>query len=197
MTKAWWSLMKRQSAPIAQAAASGSSMTIDLRQAPRPQSPGRSVEAPARVAGYTILELMIVVTIVAVLASIAVPNLLAARAGFQISSAGSTAVNRLGEARMEALKRNRYVTVTLDPANRSMTTTTLDDVGQPMTIAGPEFMPSDVVFEIAGAPFLAIQFDSMGRPVNPPQTFTLRHTRSDQRRVLTISSTGRLTVEMP
>jgi prepilin-type N-terminal cleavage/methylation domain-containing protein len=190
--------MKRWVQPIQPTALVRTLMIIDRRLSPPNARPATRQAVAVPTAGFSLLEVLVVVAIVAVLASIAVPNLLAARAGYQIHTAGATAVNRLGEARMEAVKRNRFVTVTLDNAQRSMLTTCLDDAGVPMTLAGPEFMPTDVVFDMPdGAATMAIQFDSMGRPVNPPQTFTLRHTRSDQRRVLTIVSTGRLTVDQP
>jgi prepilin-type N-terminal cleavage/methylation domain-containing protein len=145
--------------------------------------------------GFTLLETLVVLAISGILAAFALTSISAARRGYQIQTAGITFTNRLVEARTQALKRNRPISVTLDGVARTLRTThTPPGGGAPIEIGGPEFLPSGVVFEIDGATSLVVTFDSMGRPFNPPQTFRLRHTGSGQVRTISVLSTGRVTV---
>jgi prepilin-type N-terminal cleavage/methylation domain-containing protein len=141
--------------------------------------------------GFSLVELLIVLAIVGVIISIAIPNLMAARQGYQIHTAGQIVNSRLAQARMESLRRNRQIDVVLDAAARSVRIVVVQ-AGADVTVDGPEYMPSGVIFDAAGTPNLRLTFDSLGRPLNPPQTVTLRHTGSGQRRIITIQPTGRL-----
>jgi prepilin-type N-terminal cleavage/methylation domain-containing protein len=143
--------------------------------------------------GFSLTELVMVVAIIGVITSIAIPNLMAARQGYQIHTAGLNITNRIGEARMEALRRNRQVVVVLDAVNRSARVVVVQ-AGADVTVDGPEYLPTGVIYDAAGTPNLRLTFDSLGRPLNPPQTVTLRHTGSGQRRIITIQPTGRLQV---
>jgi Tfp pilus assembly protein FimT len=135
-----------------------------------------------------------VLTISGILAAFALTSISTARRGYQIQTAGITFSNRLLEARTQALKRNRPIAVTLDSAAGTLRTTFTPPGSAPVDIGGPEFLPSGVVFDLGGATNLVVTFDSMGRPFNPPQTFTLRHTASGQLRIISVLSTGRVTV---
>ena len=76
---------------------------------------------------------------------------------------------------MEAVKRNRQIDVTIDAATRSLLTTVTDAGGVVNTLAGPEILPNSVVYDLGGAANMQITFDSMGRPLNPPQVVTLHY----------------------
>ncbi len=142
-------------------------------------------------AGFSLIELVVVIAILGLLASIAVPNLVSARQSYQIHTSGQLVTTRLGQARMEALRRNRQMDVVLDGATRSLRIVIVQ-AGADVTVEGPEYLPGGVIFDPAGTPNMRLTFDSLGRPLNPPQTVTLRHTGSGQRRVITIQPTGRL-----
>jgi Tfp pilus assembly protein FimT len=135
-----------------------------------------------------------VLAIGGLLAAFALTSISTARRGFQIQTAGITFSNRLVEARTQALKRNRPIAVTLDVAAGTLRTTYTPPGGAAVEIGGPEYLPRGVVFELGGAASLVVTFDAMGRPFNPPQSFQLRQTESEQVRTISVLSTGRVTV---
>ena len=148
-----------------------------------------------RVAGFSLIELLLVLAILGVVIAIAVPNMISARQGFQMRSTSSTVTHRLGEARMESVKRNRRIDVTLDAAARTLTTTVTSVGGVTTTIAGPEYLPAGVVFNLGGNATYQISFDSMGRPMTPPRTFLVEYPGSGLSRTVTVHSTGRISIQ--
>ena len=144
-------------------------------------------------AGISLIELVMVISILGVLTAIAIPNMVSARQGFQMSTASATMRHRLAEARMESLKRNRRVDVVIDGAARSLTTSTTT-AGVATVIAGPEYLPSGVVFDLGGSATTTITFDSLGRPL-APTSFILDYPGSGLSRTLSVLTTGRITLQ--
>ncbi|MDI1308767.1 MAG: GspH/FimT family protein [Methylotenera sp.] len=68
----------------------------------------------SRLLGFTLVELMVVIAIIAIMASIAVPSFSATIANMRAKNAASSIYDGLVRARSEAVKRN--LTVTLAPA---------------------------------------------------------------------------------
>ena len=161
------------------------------RRLPGGAPPPRSDRADS---GYTLLEAVVVLAISGVLAAFALTSVISARRGYQLQTAGITFTNRLVEARTHALKRNRPIDVTLDVAAGTLRTTFTPPGAAPVEIGGTEHLPSGVVFDAGGAASLVVTFDSLGRPFNPPQIFTLRQPATGQVRTISVLSTGRLTV---
>ena len=147
-----------------------------------------------RVAGFSLLELILVIAIIGIVTAIAIPNMVSARQGFRMQSASSTVLHRLGEARMESVKRNRRVDVTLDNATRSLTARMTNAFGVTTIIAGPEYLPEGVVFNLGAATY-EISFDSMGRPMTPPRTFMMQYPGSGLARTVTVQTTGRIVIQ--
>jgi prepilin-type N-terminal cleavage/methylation domain-containing protein len=167
-------------------------MKADSR--PRFFSSSGHASRPRRTAGFSLIEVVMVVAILGVVTAIAIPNMVSARQGFRMRSATGTMSHRLGEARMESVKRNRQVDVTLDSATRTLTTT-VTSAGVTTTIAGPEYLPGGVVFNLGGNATYQISFDSMGRPVTPPRSFSVQFPGSGLSRTVTVLSTGRITIQ--
>src|SRR5215203_2400013 len=117
-------------------------MTADTRL--RFLLPSGHASGPRRTAGFSLIELILVIAIIGVITAIAIPNMLSARQGFQMRSATGNMGHRLGEARMESVKRNRQIDVTLDRDARTLTTT-VTSAGVTSIIAGPEYLPGGVV----------------------------------------------------
>ncbi|HET8744147.1 MAG TPA: GspH/FimT family pseudopilin [Ramlibacter sp.] len=72
-------------------------------------APGRG--AKARSAGFTLIELMVVVTVAAILAGIAAPSFRELMAAQRVRAATSDLYLALVKARSEAIKRNGEVTI--------------------------------------------------------------------------------------
>ena len=109
--------------------------------------------------GFTLMELMIVIAIIAVIAVGTLPNLLAWRNNAQLSAGTRQVYTDLQVARRAAIKRNRTVTVSFDTAAE---TYTINIPGLPAEI---KRMPPAI--EIDGAEFGAatvsvVSFNHLG-----------------------------------
>ena len=67
-----------------------------------------------RQAGFTMLELMIVIAVIAILTAIAVPNIIDWLPNYRLKSAARDLLSNMQKARMEAVSRNTDVVVTFD-----------------------------------------------------------------------------------
>lgn len=145
-------------------------------------------------AGFTLLELLLVVAILAVLMGMCVPGLRAAREGYRIESAGFTVEAKLNEARTHALKANRQTWLLLDGTEQSLRVQTTD-AGGAIVNTGALEMLDGVVFDGLGGPTSTVVFDALGRPTVAPRTIQLRSRWSTRIRTVTVASTGRITVQ--
>ena len=68
-----------------------------------------------RARGMTLVELMVVLAVVAVSATLAAPNLAQFMANYRVRAAAESMLNGLNFARTEALRRNTAVSFTLTP----------------------------------------------------------------------------------
>lgn len=142
--------------------------------------------------GFTLLELLLVVALAAVVAAIAIPNILSVGRTYRLSAASSAVVSKVHQARANALKRNRPSWVLVDGTLGTVRVQTTGASGTE-DIGGADYMPQGVTFA-TGAAQATLTFDAMGRPINPPQTIQLRIAGSGMTRTITVESTGRITV---
>lgn len=106
-------------------------------------SPARTGPPPA--AGFTVIEMMIVVTILAVLGTLAAPSMLAMLQTSKIRTVASDFYSALLKARSESIKRR--VVVTVAPAGASWSTGWTVKYGT-TTLVSHEALSSDIGVQI-------------------------------------------------
>jgi Tfp pilus assembly protein FimT len=148
-------------------------------------------------AGFGVLELVIIAALVAVLAAVSVPSISAARDGYELITAGANVAAKFGEARTNALKRNRQTWVLVTPNTRTVQVQTAGPTGT-VDIGWVELLPTRVTV-INPAAQAQLRFDTLGRPVDAggilaAHVIQLRHTGTQQVRTVTVGTTGRVTI---
>lgn len=73
-----------------------------------------ALSQPQRIGGFTLIELMVVLSIIAIMAALAAPTLGQQLANFRVRSAADSIVTGLNTARAEAARRNSVVSLTLN-----------------------------------------------------------------------------------
>jgi Tfp pilus assembly protein FimT len=141
--------------------------------------------------GISAVDVLASVALSGILAAVTVPNLQAMTDRYHLNTASAAIASRLGEARTNSLKRNRQVSLVVDPATESAQIQTVDAV--PQNVGAAEWLPQGVEFDLP-AP-LNVTFDALGRPVSPPQIIQLRHAATGMTRTVTVTSTGRIVVD--
>lgn len=133
----------------------------------------RFAHLPAQ--GFTLIELVIIIAILAIMASIAAPSFTAMLATMNVRSAGFDLVSDLTMARSEAVKRNRSISV-LPVSEDWVNGWVIDDNGTALmsrnalpaslTILAPEegitFLPSGRVSGMAASGSWALQSSTPG-----------------------------------
>lgn len=149
-------------------------------------------------AGFTLIEILLVGALTVVLAAIALPNLRSMNETYRMSTAAVAVASKVHQARTNSLKRNRPSWVLVDGTARTVQVQSNDAGGAVINIGGAEFMPAGITFA-SGAGTVMLTFDSMGRPVNPPQTIQVLYPGSGLAlsRTITVTSTGRVTNTRP
>jgi len=121
----------------------------------------REMEIMHKNSGYTLTELMVSIAVVAILASLAIPNFIAWLPNYRLRSGAEEIQSTLQFARITAIKRNATATVTFDIANETYRAS----VGGQAIRGGR--MPAGIDINTAvfgGGTF--VQFDSRGIAIN-------------------------------
>ncbi len=139
------------------------------------------------------MEMVFVAAIALVIMTFAIPSIVAAQRGFELSSAGYTITGKLDETRTNALKRNQQTWLLLDPTGPSLQIQ-YSSGGATVNIGGPTFLSKSLTLVGITTPTQVV-FDALGRPVSPPQTIQIQNIVSLQGRTITVTSTGRITVQ--
>lgn len=92
----------------------------------KPRAARTARARPAR-HGFTLIELMVTITVLAVALALAAPTFSTQLANFRVRAAAEAAINGLNYARTEAVRRNAAVEFTLDAAGSGWTVTRVSD----------------------------------------------------------------------
>ena len=130
-----------------------------------------------RQAGFSMLELLLIIAIIAIMAGFAVPNILILRENYHANQAMHQAVASLRESRLMAMSQNRRISIEF-PSNQRILTQVWDssggqpigDISNPSTSLenGYQFVRNNLIdtpYNTAGGRTEAIVFD--GIPINP------------------------------
>ncbi len=143
---------------------------------------------PQRAAGFSLVEMLVAVAILALILAIAVPNVAGVMESNKLQASTAMLASKLAEARINALKRNRPVWLKVDPARGSVRVQTSGSGGTTLDIGAPGLLPTGVAFV---QPAVQVQFDSVGRPSNPPpRTLTVEIVGNGARRSVNVSPAG-------
>jgi prepilin-type N-terminal cleavage/methylation domain-containing protein len=109
--------------------------------------------------GLTLIELLIVIVIVGILATLSIPKISEIRKRMAADAAANQVLGDLRRARSEALKRNKSIRMW----KTSTTTYSIDSIGS-------RTLPNDAVFS-AGSD--SVRFSPFGPPVTGASSFTV------------------------
>jgi prepilin-type N-terminal cleavage/methylation domain-containing protein len=147
--------------------------------------------ARAREGGFSLIELMIVVALIATLAAITVPAVTGALTRYALISASQQVVSTIRSARVQAVGKNRVARVRFNfPAVRQYQA--VDSAG--VALGSAQTLPNGAVF---GAVSGDVEFNTSGRAAHvgggaAPVTIVVSNGTVAQNRTITISASGRV-----
>ena len=155
--------------------------------------------------GFTLIEMMIAISIAAILLAIAVPSFSHSQLNSQLRASANDLVASVNLARNEALKRNRQVTLCVSTDGASCTTGNWRQGWAVLVVEAPGTPPTPIqsvsktaenfrITETSGA--TSLLFQSTGVDTTPARFTVCRATPSvgNQERVVEVDVTGRATV---
>jgi type IV fimbrial biogenesis protein FimT len=145
----------------------------------------REIEIMQRESGFTITELMITIAVIAILASLAIPNYIAWLPNYRLQSGAEEIHSTLQLARATAIKDNATATVAFDTANetyRAFVGTQTIRRGQM-----PAGIDINCTLNNGGT---SVQFNSRGVAINNTQGDAQVSNKSGRTKTITVFITG-------
>jgi len=143
--------------------------------------------------GVSLIEVVIVMTIAIVFVVIALPRGIRQLQIHRLDTSVAVVSEKISEARMTAIKRNRTSWLRIDKTARTAQIKSTDPVtAAEVDVGFPEKLPQGVVLD--GTVSVNITFDSMGLSTGGTQTFTLREGNANATEAITVSPAGKVTV---
>jgi Tfp pilus assembly protein FimT len=144
-------------------------------------------------AGFSVLELTIVIMVIFVLAAIAIPNMISAARSYKVNIAAQALEQQLNRCRQEAVRKNQPVPIKITAATTS-SAIDLDDGGTDFTDDGTDVtLSNDATITINSPTDGIVTFTSRGEMligVNPSFTFSY----SGASRTVTIDPRGAVSI---
>ena len=139
--------------------------------------------------GFSFIEVLVAVTIMAIVVVIAVQTFSTAMDNYRLDSSVRRVVDKLQDARINAIKRNNQVWLAI---NVGAGTFQVQSAG-PLDIGSAALLNTGVDF--IAPTNTPITFNSLGRPTPAAvRTVTLRSSSSAQPKTVTLSATGRVNI---
>lgn len=144
--------------------------------------------------GFSLPELLIVVLIIGILTVIAIPSISRTMQLRRLDTVVSEIADKMTDARMYAIKRNRAAWLLLDPVNRTTQMQTTDDAGNTINLKPAERLPGGLNLTASGV--VECRFDSMGRLAAGSLTVTFQTGTggSAKSKSITVAPAGKITV---
>jgi len=140
--------------------------------------------------GFTFTELMVTIAIVAILASLAIPNFIAWLPNYRLQSGAEDVQSTLQLARITAIKENATAKVEFNTANETYIAS-VEKPGDPVRIFRTGRMPAGVdIFstDFNGGDF--VEFDNQGVTLNNTDGNTQLINNSGRTKTIRVSITG-------
>lgn len=134
-------------------------------------------------AGFTLIELLVVIAVIGISLSIAIPQLSTFSRNSLLRSAARELYGQFQRAKLEAIKRNRTVTIAFSPAGQNRYTIFTDSLRNRQYDSGEDLLaevrlPRGIVFTNISFPGRVTSFTSQGRPGGDFGGVDLRDSRS-------------------
>lgn len=141
--------------------------------------------------GFTIMELMVAIAIIAILSAVATPNMISWRNNTQFNSAIRSVKSAIEETRMNAVKSNLPARLDFIDGGRSFKTLkwdmTANNFGAPRT----HRLPPDVILVNSNFTDDQLQFTGRGMPLSAlGGTLTLKNVKGNLCRCIVVASVG-------
>lgn len=140
--------------------------------------------------GFTLVELLVTVSLVGILAAIAIPNFSSTIQNNKVDTEISDLQRALNYARLEAI--NRGVTVRIAPTNGADWSTELQVTAAGAVLRKVSAMSGGATL-VAGN-VTAVEFNNLGGLTAPASAVAMTYTRGSITKTVNICLTGRITV---
>jgi type IV fimbrial biogenesis protein FimT len=141
--------------------------------------------------GFTIMELMVVIAIIAILSAIAVPNMIRWRNNMQFNSAVRMLKSAIENTRMNAIKSNMPARLDFVDGGHSFNTVAWDLAANDFNAARTYRLPPEVVLENSDFANDQLQFTSRGMPQGGlGGALVLQNTAGDLCRQIVVDNVG-------
>jgi prepilin-type N-terminal cleavage/methylation domain-containing protein len=143
--------------------------------------------------GFSLPELLVVTLVVAIIVTLALPQIQGALRIYRLDIAERVVTGRLLEARLTAIKRNRDTWLAIDTTANTIQIVSTDDNGTTVFLTPAISLPQNAVF--TGATPSSVTYSSLGRnKASGTSVISLQVNGVNKTRAISISATGNLSV---